>query len=141
MAAGETLSLQFDLVRTSAGRDGGPGTVLLMLVLIVIEKTRDIGILKSLGASATGIMGIFLSYGLSLGVVGAGAGLVLGLLINSAKTTYDTQHDEIRQIGDRIKKGQISANVFAGGEEEEDKPYEEDSQKISSKGPTAGTRR
>src|SRR6185436_18770030 len=30
-------------------------------------------------------------------------------------------HDEIRQIGDRIKKGQISANVFAGGEEEEDK--------------------
>src|SRR5262249_18665934 len=33
-------------------------------------------------------------------------------------------HEEIRQIGDRIKKGQISANVFAGGadeEEEEDK--------------------
>jgi RNA polymerase primary sigma factor len=30
-------------------------------------------------------------------------------------------HDEIRQIGERIKKGQISANVFAGGEEEEDK--------------------
>ena len=29
--------------------------------------------------------------------------------------------DEIRQIGERIKKGQISANVFAGGEEEEDK--------------------
>jgi len=30
-------------------------------------------------------------------------------------------HDEIRQIGDRIKRSQISANVFAGGEEEEDK--------------------
>ena len=33
-------------------------------------------------------------------------------------------HDEIRQIGERIKKGQISANVFVGGaseEEEEDK--------------------
>jgi len=30
-------------------------------------------------------------------------------------------HDEIRQIGERIKKGQISSNVFAGGEEEEDK--------------------
>ena len=28
-------------------------------------------------------------------------------------------HDELRQIGDRIKKGQISANVFAGGDEEE----------------------
>jgi RNA polymerase primary sigma factor len=31
-------------------------------------------------------------------------------------------HDELRQIGDRIKRGQISANVFVGGsEEEEDK--------------------
>lgn len=30
------------------------------------------------------------------------AGLVLGLLINSAKTTYDTQHDEIRQIATNI---------------------------------------
>jgi RNA polymerase primary sigma factor len=29
-------------------------------------------------------------------------------------------HDEIRQIGERIKKGQISANVFAGGAEEEE---------------------
>jgi len=28
-------------------------------------------------------------------------------------------HDELRQIGERIKKGQISANVFAGGDEEE----------------------
>jgi len=41
--------------------------------MIVVEKTRDIGILKSLGASRTGIMGIFLSYGLSLGLVGADA--------------------------------------------------------------------
>ena len=45
-----------------------------------MEKTRDIGILKSLGAHSGGIMGVFLAYGLSLGVVGSGAGLVLGLL-------------------------------------------------------------
>ena len=36
--------------------------------------------MKSLGASGRGVMGIFLTYGLSLGTVGAGAGLVLGLL-------------------------------------------------------------
>jgi lipoprotein-releasing system permease protein len=48
--------------------------------MIVFEKTRDIGILKSLGASGRGIMGIFLGYGLSLGVVGASVGLGLGLL-------------------------------------------------------------
>jgi lipoprotein-releasing system permease protein len=54
--------------------------ILAIFFMIVVEKTRDIGILKSLGASGRGIMGIFLSYGLSLGMVGSGAGLVLGLL-------------------------------------------------------------
>src|SRR5439155_7619685 len=54
--------------------------ILAIFFMIVVEKTRDIGILKSLGASGRGIMGIFLSYGLSLGMVGSGAGMVLGLL-------------------------------------------------------------
>ena len=48
--------------------------------MIVVEKTRDIGILKSLGASGRGVMGIFLGYGLSLGLVGSGVGMVIGLL-------------------------------------------------------------
>jgi lipoprotein-releasing system permease protein len=54
--------------------------ILAIFFLIVVEKTRDIGIMKSLGASAWGVMGIFLAYGLSLGLVGAGAGTGLGLL-------------------------------------------------------------
>jgi lipoprotein-releasing system permease protein len=55
--------------------------ILAIFFMIVVEKTRDIGILKSLGASGRGIMGIFLGYGLSLGVVGSGMGLILGLVI------------------------------------------------------------
>ena len=53
--------------------------ILAIFFMIVVEKTRDIGILKSLGASSSGIAGIFLGYGLFLGLVGAGAGLALGL--------------------------------------------------------------
>ena len=54
--------------------------ILAIFFMIVVEKTRDIGILKSLGASSRGILGIFLTYGLSLGIVGAGVGMLLGVL-------------------------------------------------------------
>ena len=54
--------------------------ILAIFFMIVVEKTRDIGILKSLGASRQGVMSIFLSYGLSLGMVGSGVGTIAGLL-------------------------------------------------------------
>jgi lipoprotein-releasing system permease protein len=54
--------------------------ILATFFMIVVEKTRDIGILKSLGAPSKGIMAIFLSYGLSLGTAGAVVGMVLGLI-------------------------------------------------------------
>ena len=54
--------------------------ILAIFFMIVVEKTRDIGILKSLGASSRGVMTIFLSYGLALGIVGSGVGVILGLV-------------------------------------------------------------
>jgi lipoprotein-releasing system permease protein len=57
---------------------------------IVYEKTRDIGILRSVGASRSGIVYIFLLYGLFVGVSGAIAGVCLGWLIT---TNMPTIHD------------------------------------------------
>jgi lipoprotein-releasing system permease protein len=54
--------------------------ILATFYMIVVEKTKDIGILKALGASRQGVMSIFLAYGCSLGIVGAGVGIGLGLL-------------------------------------------------------------
>ena len=53
--------------------------ILATFFMIVVEKTRDIGILKALGAPSGGVMSIFLNYGFALGVVGAIAGMALGL--------------------------------------------------------------
>jgi lipoprotein-releasing system permease protein len=53
--------------------------ILAIFYMIVVEKTKDIGILKSLGASSKGVMTIFLAYGLALGIVGSGVGVALGL--------------------------------------------------------------
>ena len=54
--------------------------ILAIFSMIVVEKTRDIGVLKALGASTSGVRGIFLGYGLSLGIVGSGVGMIGGLL-------------------------------------------------------------
>ncbi|MEE9130090.1 MAG: FtsX-like permease family protein [Phycisphaerales bacterium] len=57
------------------------GLVLSIFWAIVYEKTRDIGILRSIGASRLGISWIFLRYGLVIGVGGAVFGLGLAYLI------------------------------------------------------------
>jgi lipoprotein-releasing system permease protein len=54
--------------------------ILAIFSMIVVEKTRDIGVMKALGASTGGIRGIFLGYGLLLGAVGSGVGMIGGLL-------------------------------------------------------------
>jgi len=53
--------------------------ILSILTMIVIEKTKDIGILVSLGGTVRGIMSIFLLNGLVIGVLGATLGSILGV--------------------------------------------------------------
>lgn len=54
--------------------------VLCVFYMIVVEKTRDIGVVKSVGGSSGGVAAIFLAYGAAVGLVGSVIGLVLGYL-------------------------------------------------------------
>ncbi|MDP2015023.1 lipoprotein-releasing ABC transporter permease subunit [Hydrogenophaga sp.] len=49
------------------------------LVMTVTDKHADIAILRTLGASPQSIMGIFMVQGAMVGIIGTGAGLLLGL--------------------------------------------------------------
>jgi lipoprotein-releasing system permease protein len=51
------------------------------LVMSVTDKRADIAILRTLGASPSSIMGIFVVQGAAVGVIGTLAGLLLGLLV------------------------------------------------------------
>ena len=55
--------------------------IFCIFYMIVVEKTKDIGIIKSVGSTSTGVAGIFLGYGLAIGIVGSLCGLVAGYLI------------------------------------------------------------
>lgn len=51
------------------------------LITVTVQKTREIGILKALGARTTQIIGIFLAQGIVVGVIGVTTGLVLGMTL------------------------------------------------------------
>jgi lipoprotein-releasing system permease protein len=55
--------------------------IVASLVLLVMEKTRDIAILKTMGASARSVMLIFLLQGMIIGVVGTIIGATSGAVI------------------------------------------------------------
>ncbi len=62
--------------------------VLGSLTMTVIEKRRDIGILKTLGAARGGILRTFVFEGIFIGLIGTLSGLVLGLGICWLQANY-----------------------------------------------------
>lgn len=55
--------------------------VVCIFYMIVEKKTKDIGIIKALGASGGGVGGIFILYALAVGVIGSMLGLAIGSVI------------------------------------------------------------
>ena len=62
--------------------------ILISLTMMVMEKTRDIAVLMSLGTSRSQVRRIFVSQGVLIGVIGTATGLVLGYALSWAGGHY-----------------------------------------------------
>jgi len=54
--------------------------ILSSLIMLVRAKTRDIAILRTMGATRSALMKVFITVGVTIGTLGIAAGLVLGAL-------------------------------------------------------------
>ena len=67
--------------------------IFVIFYMIVFQKTKDIGVLKAVGASSGGVAGIFLAYGAAIGLVGSILGTIGGyyfvLYINQIQDAVD----------------------------------------------------
>jgi lipoprotein-releasing system permease protein len=74
--------------------------ILISLIMMVMEKTKDVAVLISMGAKRRQIRGIFMFQGVLIGVIGTVAGLVLGygVAIAGAKYHFVTLSAEVYSI-------------------------------------------
>ena len=63
--------------------------IISTLIMNVIEKTREIAILKAMGATNKGIMAIFMLQGLFIGIIGTILGVGGGYLLNNILDKYE----------------------------------------------------
>src|SRR5581483_6714224 len=52
--------------------------ILISLTMMVMEKTKDIAVLMSMGARSSQVRRLFMAQGVLVGIVGTGIGLILG---------------------------------------------------------------
>ena len=72
--------------------------IVASLILLVMEKTRDIAILKTMGASRRSIMLIFLLQGTIIGVIGTVVGAIAGVDPRRYARSLSPDHDSERRL-------------------------------------------
>ncbi|MGE3164187.1 MAG: ABC transporter permease [Planctomycetota bacterium] len=87
------ISLMMMLIVAFAG-----AMIFLLLTLLVIEKTRDLGVLRSLGATSQGVVSVILIVGLTLVLCGIALGGLAGWLF---VTNINEIHDVFHQLTGR----------------------------------------
>jgi lipoprotein-releasing system permease protein len=87
--------------------------VLISLSMTVIEKRRDIGVLRSIGASGKAIRNIFVYQGLIIGFVSTVIGTALGLFVSFGQINYKwLKVDSSKFIIDAIPVAVDSTDVW-----------------------------
>src|SRR5205085_10650641 len=66
--------------------------IVASLILLVMEKNRDIAILKTMGASAKSITAVFMMQGLIIGLVGTSVGATAGYALSYVLNRYRLIH-------------------------------------------------
>jgi lipoprotein-releasing system permease protein len=62
--------------------------IISSLIMIVMEKTREIGILKSMGATSNSVMKIFMFEGIIIGLIGTFLGCLIGYTVGFLQLHY-----------------------------------------------------
>jgi lipoprotein-releasing system permease protein len=62
--------------------------IVAMLIMVVMEKGRDIAIIKSMGGADSSIMKIFITIGMSIGTFGTFLGMGTGLMLSYLLKEY-----------------------------------------------------
>jgi lipoprotein-releasing system permease protein len=88
------------------------------LIMVVIEKAKEIALLKTLGASDSGVMQVFITQGFFIGTVGTIVGVAHGLVACWLGATYGLPLDPdvyyIDQLPIHVESSSVVAVVTAG---------------------------
>ncbi|MFW2350370.1 lipoprotein-releasing ABC transporter permease subunit [Qipengyuania sp.] len=95
--------------------------ILSSLVMLVRAKTRDIAIMRTMGATRQSLMKIFVTTGFTIGAIGTAVGLALGFLILAGRqqiveligavtgqNLWDPQYRFLTTIPSKIDAGEVS---------------------------------
>ena len=64
------------------------GTVVATLIMVVLDKKREIAVLKAMGATSAALLRAFLYQGAIIGLAGTAIGLALGLAVCKGLLVY-----------------------------------------------------
>jgi len=91
--------------------------IITALVMVVLERGKEIAILKSIGATDRGIMRVFVSYGVAVGLAGTLAGSALGVgvcaLIERFGVNLDATVYYIDRLPVELRGAEVAVVVIA----------------------------